>query len=190
MKRLPKVVAAVAATFSAGMFAASGPASADIFQWQYINPGDPSQGKQPSTALCPGGAGVNAAPDAYLSYLDSTKAYLIGADLSNARLNSATLTNAGFSQAILTSANFTASEVRGADFGLTGLTTAQLYSTVSYQNHDLTGIGLSSVNLSGGNFAGQNLTNAKLFNATLTGANFTGAEVRAASLSGVDFTAG
>src|SRR5205809_6631378 len=109
MRRLSKLVAALAAAFSAGILAAPGPASADIFQWQYINPADPSQGKQPSTALCPGGAGVNAAPDAYLSYLDLTKAYLIGADLSNARLNSATLTNADFSHANLTNAFFAGS---------------------------------------------------------------------------------
>ena len=37
-------------------FAAS--ARADIFQWEYINPPDPSQGKQQSTTLCPGGSGV------------------------------------------------------------------------------------------------------------------------------------
>ena len=36
---------------------------------------------------------------------------------------------------------------------------AQLYSTASYQAHDLTGIGLIG-NLAGVNLAGQNLTNA------------------------------
>jgi len=34
------------------------PLGADIFQWQYINPRlIPARGKQPSTMLCPGGAG-------------------------------------------------------------------------------------------------------------------------------------
>ena len=37
-------------------------ARADIYQWQYNDPADPSQGKQQSTTLCPDGAGVNAEP--------------------------------------------------------------------------------------------------------------------------------
>ena len=51
----------------------------------------------------------------------------------------------------------------GGDFrtyGGIGITTAQLYSTASYQAHDLTGIGLGGNNLAGVNLAGQNLTNA------------------------------
>ena len=84
---------------------------------------------------------------------------------------------------------------------------AQLYSTASYQAHDLTGISLDSNNLAGVNLAGQNLTNAsvsghadqtlqssarpisrvRLVSGILTGANFTGAEVRGAYFS--DMTA-
>ena len=56
-------------------FAAS--AHADIFQWEYINPADPSQGKRQSTTLALGGAGVVAAPGAYVSNLDLTMSYLI-----------------------------------------------------------------------------------------------------------------
>ena len=37
-------------------------AQGDIFQWEYINPADPSQGRQQSTTLTPGGAGVDAIP--------------------------------------------------------------------------------------------------------------------------------
>ena len=65
-------------------------------------------------------------------------------------------------------------EVRGANFdnesyyGGTGITLAQLYSTASYQAHDLTRINLSDNYLTGGNFAGQNLTNAA-YGARLTG---------------------
>ena len=51
-----------------------------------------------------------------------------------------------FDGATLTGANFTGAEVRGANFietlRGTGLTAAQLYSTASYQAHDLTGIRL------------------------------------------------
>src|SRR5438477_4857146 len=57
-------------------------ARADIFQWQYINPANPSQGKQPSTLLCPGGAGANAVPGANLSNRNLTMAYVIGANLA------------------------------------------------------------------------------------------------------------
>ena len=39
-------------------------AQADIFQWEYINPADPSQGKRQSTTLAPDGAGVDAVPGA------------------------------------------------------------------------------------------------------------------------------
>ena len=39
-----------------------GTSRADIYQWQYVNPANPSQGKQPSSVLCPGGAGVTPCP--------------------------------------------------------------------------------------------------------------------------------
>ena len=61
-----------------------GTAHADIYEWEYVNPADPSQGKQPSSILCPGGAGVVAAPGASLYGLNLTMAYLIGDDLTNA----------------------------------------------------------------------------------------------------------
>jgi hypothetical protein len=84
--------------------------------------------------------------------------------------------------------------VRGTDFGDTtarGFTAAQLYSTASYQAHDLTGINLVGNDLSGWNFAGQNLSNSSFAifsftggfaSATLTGADFTAADARGASL--------
>src|SRR5262249_57031145 len=71
-----------------------------------------------------------------------------------------------------------------------GFTAAQLYSTASYQNHDLSEIRLRENNLSGWNFAGQNLADADCYGTTLTGATFTGAEVRGANFSyAVGFTA-
>ena len=36
---------------------AAGVARADIYQWAWVNPSDPSLGKYQSTTLCPGGAG-------------------------------------------------------------------------------------------------------------------------------------
>ena len=80
-------------------FAAS--ARADIFQWEYINPADPSQGKRQSTTLAPDGAGVDAVAGAELSYRNLMMAYLIGADLTGADGGFANLTNADLSQANL-----------------------------------------------------------------------------------------
>jgi uncharacterized protein YjbI with pentapeptide repeats len=119
-----------------------------------------------------------------------------GQNLANVYFNYATLTGADFREANLTNANFfaarlagadlTGAEVRGAEFyrdsynnSASGISLAQLYSTASYQVHDLRGIGVGGNNLAGGNFAGQNLTNASL-GATLTGADFTSADTRGA----------
>jgi uncharacterized protein YjbI with pentapeptide repeats len=166
------------------------PARADIFQWEYIDPVDPSQGKQQSTTLAPDGAGVDAVPGADLSSRDLTMAYLIdadltdawalGANLTNADLSQANLTNANFGNATLTGADFAATEVRGANFANyvgTGITLAQLYSTASYQARALIGIGLDGSNLTNGDFAGRNLTDASLARTTLTGADFCGANL-------------
>ena len=58
-------------------------AQADIFQWEYVNPADPSQGKQQSTTLAPGGAGVDAVPGVNLAWRNLTMA-TIRADLTGA----------------------------------------------------------------------------------------------------------
>jgi uncharacterized protein YjbI with pentapeptide repeats len=183
-------------------------ARADIFEWEYINLGDPSQGKQESTMLAPDGAGANAVPIADLSFRILTMAYLIAADLSGATMIATNLTNAELSQANLTNAyfgyyfddfsnypgadltgaNFTNAEVRGAGFRLSNLTTAQLYSTASYQGHDLTGIDLYGNDFAGVNLAGQNLTNASFEHATLTNANLSQANLTSAKANGANLT--
>jgi uncharacterized protein YjbI with pentapeptide repeats len=196
----------------AAMLALFDPASAvraDIFQWEYINPANPGEGKQQSTTLAPDGAGANAVPAAYLVGSNLTKAYLIGADLSDywifgneetfhyytdlsgANLSQALLTYANLSGAVLSGANLSGAEVRGATitpdeyYGIGGITLAQLYSTASYQAHDLSGMTLDGSDFAGGNFVGQNLANARLVgrnpvnltNANLSGANLTNATV-------------
>src|SRR5262245_62467921 len=97
----------IAATLSALVVLASA-ARADIFQWEYINPADPSQGKQQSTTLCVSGDGVDAVPGANLYNRNLTMAYLIGADLTNVSGFQANLTNADLSQANLTNADLRA----------------------------------------------------------------------------------
>jgi uncharacterized protein YjbI with pentapeptide repeats len=221
MQNLPNrrwLLQIAAALFPFVAFATS--AHADIFQWEYINPADTSQGKQQSRMIAPDGAAVDAVPGTDLSYRNLTMAYLIGADLTgayassanltdadlsqanltNARVFNATLTNADLSQAnltntvfefaTLTDADFTGAEVRGAGFGYTtprGFAADQLYSTRSYQSHDLAGIGLGDNDLTGWSFAGQNLSNADFVGATLTDVDFTNARVEGTNLSGTTY---
>jgi uncharacterized protein YjbI with pentapeptide repeats len=123
---------------------------------------------------------------AILSFAMLTDADFTGADLGNAGLN-----GANFLGATLTGANLAGSEVTGrarpllgfvfrTSFASTtsnGFTAAQLYSTASYQAHDLFGINLSSDVLNGWNFAGQQLAAAEFDAATLAGANLSGAYV-------------
>src|SRR5262249_15477650 len=130
--------------------------------------------------------------------LYSTASYLAH-DLSGIKLESNDLTNWNFANqnlsgalflhATLTGTVLTGADVRGASFEGTadsGFTAAQLYSTASYQAHDLTGIRLGYYNnLSGWNFAGQNLANASFGSAMLTNAN-----LRAADMRGADFYPG
>lgn len=182
-------------------------ARADIFEWEYVNPANPGLGKQQSTTLAPGGAGVNAVPGANLANRNLTKAYLIGAnlstgtyydeygneigytaapDLSGTNLSQADLTNAICLNANFTGAILTDAEVRGANFTGSGLITlAQLYSTASYKAHDLTGISLGYRNLTNANLVGQNLTSARFHGATMNGANLNGAVVHGTDFSRV-----
>lgn len=165
---------------------------ADIFQWEYINPADPSQGKRQSATLAPDGAGVDAAPGANLSSRNLTLAYLIGARLTDASFRGATLTGADLSGAEVRGGIFRRNCSFDAELGCiypisnepgTGITLAQLYSTASYQAGDLSGIDFRFNTLAHGNFAGQNLTNANLAAAYLTNADFTAADLRGANLN-------
>jgi uncharacterized protein YjbI with pentapeptide repeats len=188
--------------------AAAQTSRADIFQWEYIDPADPSQGKRQSIKLAPGGAGVNAVPDADLVGRNLNMAYLNHSNLTNSDLWYANLTNATLSQANLTAANlwaatlsgadFSGAEVRGATFEIvydldamrfgTGISLNQLYSTASYQNRELSRIKLTSNNLAGANLDGQNLADAwfryaDLRHASLNQANLTDARFDYAHLT-------
>jgi uncharacterized protein YjbI with pentapeptide repeats len=115
-------------------------------------------------------------------------------DLTGWNLAGQNLTSASFSGATLTNADLTDAVVMGASFSVTtssGFTKEQLYSTASYKNHDLSGIGLVGNDLTGWNFAGQNLTNAHFYppffgpdwySSTLTDTDLRGADTRGAYL--------
>jgi uncharacterized protein YjbI with pentapeptide repeats len=206
-----RAVVVVVAVAVAGILGLGNLALGEIYQWEWVDPADPSQGVRQSTSVCPDGAGVDAIPNASLDFRDLTQAYLIQANLTNAQFTYATLTNADLSLANLTNANFSAATltstnltdavVQGAHFEVrngvypvgTGLPLAQLYSTASYKSGDLTGIGLYANNLTGGDFAGKNLCNAGfgdawLTNANLSQANLTNANLSFARLANADLT--
>jgi uncharacterized protein YjbI with pentapeptide repeats len=128
-------------------------AHADIFQWEYINPADPNQGKQQSTTLAPDGAGVDAVPGADLSGRNLTMAYLIGVDLSS---------------------------IYSCHFGIFCSWETTNLSDTNLTNADLSSADLSWASLWDTNLRGANVTNADFSSATLTNADFTGADVRGA----------
>jgi uncharacterized protein YjbI with pentapeptide repeats len=85
--------------------------------------------------------------------------------------------------ATLSGADFTGADVHGAYFGQAfGFTRNQLYSTASYQSHDLSSINLFEKNLSGWNFASQKLFSSDFLHCVLNGADFTAADARGARL--------
>ena len=163
------------------------PAPFNIFKWKYINPGNPSLGKQQSTTLTHDGYGVHAEPGLQATGSNLANAYLGGANLTNASFNSAILTRAAMDQANLTGANLSGANLNGATLtdailtdaivknaklSSTHITLDQLYSTASYKNHDLTGVQFVGNDLSGANFAGQGLAAASFYAAKLVGADF------------------
>lgn len=182
---------------------------ADIFEWEYVNPSDPSQGRQESMTLVPDGAGVDAIPGTSLFGLDLTMAYLEGHDLtgagastavlSHAALAHANLTGAFFNGTNLTGADLTGAVIRGATFTDTSnhtgnLTDNQLYSTASFQAKSLQDMRFS-IEMIGWNLAGQDLQGTH-FQITVEGTDFSGANLvntvwgaRPINLEGTEFTA-
>lgn len=181
----------------------------NIFQWEFVDPQDPSQGKRQSSTITTGGYGLAPQPGLAVLYKDLTMAYLHGADLRNADFTSTILSNADLTQANLThaklegtrlaGADFSGAQIRGANFSNSiseAITFAQLASTASYQERDLSRINLSRTSLLSANFSNINLTEAKFLGAafrntsfrqaTLVGANFEGADLTGADLTGAD----
>jgi uncharacterized protein YjbI with pentapeptide repeats len=118
-------------------------------------------------------------------------------NLTGLHLNEMNLAGWNFFSQNLTSATFTDSAISdstlfaGAIISHTkfyyrsspGLSASQLYSTASYQNRDLTGLGLGGINAAAWNFRSQNLTSATFLGSTLTSADFAGATINHAVFS-------
>ena len=141
---------------------------ADIFQWEYINPSDTSLGKRESTLLTLGGAGANPLPGAKLRQLDLQKAFLANknlngtdfykSNLSQAYLYGSDLTDAYLGYADVTNADLENAVIRGAAlYAQVGLTASQIYSTASYKNKDLKGVGFDSLDLRNWDFSAKTL---------------------------------
>lgn len=115
-----------------------------------------------------------------------TKASVRDTDLTGADFRDANLAEANFSNSTLTDADFSGANVRDADFVSTtdgGFIPAQLYSTASYQTHDLTGMVLRSNDFADWDFSGQDLSGADIRFTTLTDADFSGAIISGTALS-------
>ncbi|MEQ9461124.1 MAG: pentapeptide repeat-containing protein [Phycisphaeraceae bacterium] len=123
---------------------ASASTYADIFEWQYIDPLNPSLGKQQSTTLTPDGAGMVAEPEAFLNEIDLTKAWLDQANLTDANFYRTELVN---------------STVRNAQLVRTYLVRANLTNTDFYGS-DLTDARFDRANLTGANLTDTNVTHA------------------------------
>ena len=126
--------------------------------------------------------------------LYSTSSYISGTlyvnlssnDLSGWDLSGKNVAGCVFAGSNLTATNFTGASVKGVmlapaignttSFSNTtsrGFTAAQLYSTSSYGEKDLSWMDFSSNDLSGWHFANQNLSSDNFSNSVLTGADFT-----------------
>ncbi len=186
------------------------PAFADIYEWEYVDPADPSAGRVESTTPCPDGVGVDAASGVNLDDRNLTQAYLVGAHLHYASLlrvdfTRADLTNADISTTAIKDTIFTDAIINGAHLPGTGnngygLKPEMIYSTASYQQGDLTGISFgdqwlhgqtwdfSGQNLSSASFAGTDMYGVDFSNANLSGASFREANLNTGSLVGADLT--
>ena len=78
---------------------AAGKLAPTFFQWEYINPADPGQGKRRIETLLPRRRGKRCRPAAINSISNLTMSYLIGKDLTGVLINVVTSTNADLSDA-------------------------------------------------------------------------------------------
>jgi uncharacterized protein YjbI with pentapeptide repeats len=90
----------------------------------------------------------------------------------------------------LTGTDFTGADIRNVNLGYyTQLSVAQLQSTKSYQQRDLSGVRLFLNDLTGNDFSNLNLSNADFSNSTTTNLDFTNSIIKGANFSGTSFSA-
>jgi uncharacterized protein YjbI with pentapeptide repeats len=182
---------AAVAVSSAGLWALVSPAQGQIFTTGgQLIPGTQGITPGPGVDLSAWNTSGHDLEQAELGNIDLTSATFLGSDLMQADFTSSNLTNVDFTDAelfgsTLTNAILTGATINGADLGsVTGLTSAQLYSTASYTSGNLMSVGLEGNNLAGWSFANVNLSNSNLEATTLTGADFTNADLTNVGFAG------
>ena len=156
----------------------------DIFEWEWRDPLEHSQGKKESNILCPDGAGLVPAPGMNARSRNLTKGYLIDFDLTGALCEFSNLTNADFSGSDLTVATFNDATLTGATFSGSDLTNA------SCSWATLTDAVLSGAVIEGANFWAASGFTQTQFESTLSYANgeLTGINLGANSLAYWNFS--
>jgi uncharacterized protein YjbI with pentapeptide repeats len=104
--------------------------------------------------------------------------------LKNVNFSQADLTHADLSSTDLTGADLTGANINGARFYRSSISVAQLQSTATYANGDLSSVNFESAHLAGADFSGKNLTDMVFTSADLHGANFANANLTNAILAG------
>ncbi|HWA97965.1 MAG TPA: pentapeptide repeat-containing protein, partial [Pirellulales bacterium] len=162
---------------------------------QYANFGNGGAGKFDLTGAVFDGSWLDGAvfygalvPQASFVGSSLTGADFSFANASNANFTNANLTGAALDYATLSGANFGNATISGANFQGSNVTGQQLAQTVSFQNHDLTGVNLGVVNLSNVDLSGQDLTGGSLAFANLASANLAGANLTNVAIEGTNLT--
>lgn len=146
----------------------SNAAFGQVYQWEFVDPANPSLGKKQSTTLAPGGGTAHFNNVLGLSSRDLTKAYLFRSSIPQYRVSTTILDDAYLAEANLRNIQGDDMVARGADFSRTNLEIARLVNA----------------DLRNALFVGANLKHAYMSDANLTGANFSGANILEADLSG------
>jgi uncharacterized protein YjbI with pentapeptide repeats len=159
--RVPSLVFGFVVAFSNAAFG-------QVYQWELVDPANPSLGKKQSTTLAPGGATAHFNNVLGWSNRDLTKAYLFRTSAPQYRVSTTTLDDAYLAEANLRNIQGDNTVARGADFSRANLETARLVNS----------------DLSGALFVDANLKQAYMSDANLTGANFSGANILDAEFGG------
>ena len=141
---------------------------AQVFEWEFVDPANPSLGKQKSATLAPDGASANFDDILGLAGRDLTKAFLFQANIRQFFARTTILNDAFLAEADMFNLQGDGLVARGADMSLANLQRARLVSS----------------DLSMASFVNADLTNAYLGNSTLAGADFTSAKITDARFNG------
>ena len=113
----------------AGFFLISTGLNAQVYEWQYIDPMNPSLGKQQSATLTPDGATADLNFILGFTGRDLTKAYLPGVTIINYRLAGTILNDAYLAGANMNRVSGTEVQLRSADLSGARLPGAHLEYT-------------------------------------------------------------